>query len=84
MKKPNLDDATHAQVVRYGCCGEVFSACIDGFQDAEFDREVRKYRKQGHTSEIIPIGSYKFGSCKCEKVDDTKKEKDPNQISMNL
>jgi hypothetical protein len=71
---------SHMEVVRCKC-GKVFAACIDGLQDAEWDKDVRKYRSQGYTSEVVPRGSYIFEKCTC-KDEKPEADNDPNQLQL--
>lgn len=58
------------QIIKYGCCGEIFAACTEPecYQDADWQKEMRKYIKQGHTVETIDRNDFRFGNCKCNEV----------------
>lgn len=73
-----LNESKHWEVIRYSCCGIIFAACVDGLQDAEWDRNARKYRSQGHKVELIE-GDVRFGKCECVKQ---PVKKDKNQLEL--
>lgn len=61
---------TKAQVVRYKCCNEIFAACREPecYEDADWHKDIRKYSKQGHKVDFVPLSEFNFGKCKCKDV----------------
>lgn len=67
-----------AQIIKYKCCGKVFAACTEPhcYEDSDWQKDLRKYIKQGHTVETVQRAGFEFGECKCPK-DEVK-----NQLKM--
>lgn len=53
-------------------CGVSIAACRvpECYEDAGWQREMRKYVKRGYTVELIDAGSHKFERCSCKKEKD--------------
>ncbi len=58
------------QVIKYKCCGKIFAACREPecYTDIDWQRNLRKDVRLGHTVEMIPNGTMQFGKCECKKV----------------
>lgn len=63
-------------------CGKVFAACVEPgcYTDAEYQRETRKYIKNGCTVELVESGTWCFEKCTC--TDMKPIEVDKNQLTL--
>ena len=68
------------QTINCGSCNATFAACVEPecYSDADWQRDLRKYTKQGAKVELVDSGEFRFTSCHCDK----KKKKDPNQLTL--
>lgn len=60
-------------------CGKVFAACVDGYQEEDWNLEVGKYMAKGCTSVINDL-NFKFDNCECPNMDGSFK----NQLKLDL
>ncbi len=68
-----------AQVIKCKC-GSIFAACLEPhcYTDSDWQRDLRKYVKQGNLVEILDCSSFNFEKCKCKEV----KEENSSQASL--
>ena len=61
-------------------CGKIFAACAEPYcyTDAEYQRDTRKYLKQGCTVELVESKTWNFEKCIC----DEEKTIDKNQLNL--
>lgn len=72
---------TMVQVIRCSC-GVIFAGCVEPYcyKDTEWQRNMRRYVKQGCTVEMQG-NDVQLGQCTCKRK--TKKTKgDPNQLTL--
>ena len=55
-------------------CGSVIAACVEPYcyTDAKWQRDVRKYAKQGYKINIIDCGDWKMAMCICKDPIDSQ------------
>ena len=57
------------QVIKYACCGRIFAASAEPYcyTDKDWQKDVRKYAKQGYKIEMVERADIDFRSCECNK-----------------
>lgn len=58
------------QVVKFKCCGKIFSACAEPYcyTDNDYVKDLKKYVNQGHKVEMVENGTgIRFEKCECKK-----------------
>lgn len=68
-----------AQVIKCKC-GNVFAACVEPhcYTDSDWQRDLRKYVKQGNLVELVDCSSFNFEECKCKEIE----EANSSQVSL--
>ena len=51
-------------------CGEIFAGCLVPYcyEDADWQKDLRKYVKQGCTVDILHASEFKFSKCTCKEI----------------
>lgn len=51
-------------------CGKIFAACKEPmcYEDAEYQKETRKYIKNGCKVEMVNSGEWSFENCTCPNM----------------
>ena len=59
------------EAIYCGKCNALFAACVNGFQDNEWEENKRDYLRRGDKVEEIPNDGVTITSCDCRKVNET-------------
>ena len=65
------DKETKVEAIYCGKCGTLFAACVDGYQDNEWNSNKQDYLRRGDKVELIENNSVTLNSCKCREVKQT-------------
>jgi hypothetical protein len=65
-------------------CGATIAACRvpECYEDAEWQKNMRKYVRKGYTVEIHENSNWKFGGCTCPPKENKRKKKHLTQIPI--
>jgi hypothetical protein len=62
-------------------CGVIFAACVEGYQDKDWDKNKREYLNAGCTCFTSAPNSFTLGSCDCDK---SKPKTTSNQLQITF
>lgn len=72
------------QVIKYGCCGQIFAACVEPYcyTDKEWLKDTRRYTLRGDKVEMMEQGTWEFGKCECVKKPSTPNRHSDTQAKL--
>lgn len=61
-----------AQVIKHGCCGKIYAACLIPmcYEEKSWHKDIRDAIKNGDT--VDTVADFEFGKCTCKEDAETQ------------